>query len=176
MVKNFRKELMISILSIAGSLLAFGIIAYFLSNAISAEADKISSDRNSAQTRSELIDSLAQQKASSPDVKKFQQAINLILPQKDDLVNYQAWLDGLSRIHQVSINFEFTGNTVPSNGTEAGYIGFSMNANGQYADLTNFLRDVEFKDPRFTTKFDSLDIVRNADTYGASINGKIFFR
>lgn len=167
---------MMSVIFIAGSLLAFGIIAYFLSNAISAEADKISADRNSNQSRTELIEGLAEQKASSPDVKKYQQAINLILPQKDDLVNYQSWLDGLSRVHQVSINFQFTGNAVSSNNTEAGYIGFILNANGQYTNLTNFLRDVEFKDPRFMTKFDSLDLTRNGDTYGASINGKIFFR
>jgi len=176
MVKNFKRELIISIAFIAGSMLIFAAAAYFLSDAITTKAEKISSERSSIQNRSDLIEGLAEQKASSPEVKKFQQDINLILPQKDDLVNYQSWLDGLSRVYQVSINFQFVGDTVPSNGTDAGYIRFSLDSNGSYMSLTNFLRDVEFKAPRYMTKFDDFDLKRNGDTYSASVNGKIFFR
>ncbi len=167
---------MISISFIAGGMLIFGIAAYFLSDNITAKAQKISADRISIGNRSELIGGLAEQKASSPEVKKFQQDINLILPQKDDLVNYQSWLDGLSRAHQVSINFQFSGETVAAANSTPGYIKFTMNANGDYTGLTNFIKDVEYKDARFTTKFDDFDLKRSGNDYNISVDGKIYFR
>lgn len=176
MVKNFRRELMMSISFIAGSALIFGIAVYFLSDNITVKAQKISSDRASIGNRSELIGGLAEQKASSPEVKKFQQQINLILPVKDDLVNYQSWLDGLSRVHQVSINFQFSGETAAASNSSPGYIKFILNANGDYTGLTNFIKDVEYKDARFTTKFDTFDLKRSGNDYNISVDGKIYFR
>ncbi len=165
-----------SISFIAGGALIFGIAVYFLSDNITAKAQKISSDRSSIENRSELIGGLAEQKASSPEVKKFQQQINLILPVKDDLVNYQSWLDGLSRVHQVSINFQFSGETAAASNSSPGYIKFILNANGDYTGLTNFIKDVEYKDARFTTKFDTFDLKRSGNDYNISVDGKIYFR
>ena len=176
MVKNFRRELIISISLIAGSMLVFGMAVYFLTDAITTKAQKISSDRTSIGNRSELIGGLAEQKASSPEVKKFQQEINLILPVKDDLVNYQSWLDGLSRVHQVSINFQFSGETAAAADSSPGYIKFVLSANGDYTGLTNFIKDVEYKDARFTTKFDDFDLKRSGNEYNISVDGKIYFR
>ncbi|MBI4085003.1 MAG: hypothetical protein HY432_00650 [Candidatus Liptonbacteria bacterium] len=176
MVHNFRRELIIRISLIAGSLIAFAAIAYFLSGAIEGQAKKVSSDRTAINKRSQLIENLASQRITSEEVKKYQQAINLLLPQKDDLVNFSSWLDGLSRVRQISMNFSFSGEMVPSNDTSAGHIRFSLNANGEYANLMNFLRDIEAKAPRYTTVFDDFDLKRAGGNYSIIIGGRVFFR
>ncbi len=176
MAWNFRRELIVGIAFIAGSLLVFGVIGYFLSSVITAEAEKISQDRMAIQKHSQLIEGLANQKASSPEVKKYQQAIDLLLPQKDNLVNFSGWLDGLSRAHQVSANFSFNGDAVASDGQSAGYIRFVLNANGEYSDLISFLRDVELKAPQYTTSFDDFDMKRTGSNYNVVVSGRVFFR
>lgn len=177
MTENFHRKLIIEISLIAGGFLAFGIIAYFVSGMVAAEAQNISLDRNMIRNHSDLIEGLAKQKASSPEVEKFAQAIDLILPPKDQLVNFSSWLDSLSRAHNVSVNFNFSGETVQANGADAGYIRFTLNISGDYAGVTDFLRDVELKSPKYTISFDDFDLKRNgiAD-YRVITNGRVFFR
>ena len=162
---------------IGGGFLAFGIIAYFFSGAIAAEAEKISLDRNLIRNHSDLIEGLAKQKVSSPEVDKFTQAIDLILPSKDQLVNFSSWLESLSRAHNVSVNFNFSGETVPANNMDAGYIRFSLNVSGDYIGVNDFLRDIELKSPKYTVSFDDLDLKRNSATnYIVITNGRVFFK
>ncbi|MDO8664848.1 MAG: hypothetical protein Q7K44_04905 [Candidatus Liptonbacteria bacterium] len=177
MTENFHKKLIIGISLIAGGFLAFGIIAYFVSGMVAAEAQNISLDRNMIRNHSDLIEGLAKQKSISPEVEKFAQAIDLILPPKDQLVNFSSWLDSLSRARNVSVNFNFGGETVPANGTDAGYIRFTLNISGDYAGVTDFLRDIELKSPKYTISFDDFDLKRNGVTdYRIITNGRVFFR
>lgn len=177
MAENFRKKLLIGISLIVGGFLAFGAIAYFVSGILSAEAQKISLDRDTIRNHSDLIEGLAKQKSSSPEVEKFSQAVDLILPPKDQLVNLSGWLDSLSRARNVSVNFSFSGETVPVSGTNAGYIRFSLNISGDYANVIDFLRDIELKSPKYTVSFDTLDLKKNGVTnYIVITNGRVFFR
>ncbi len=177
MAENFRKKLFVGISLLVGGFLAFGVIAYFISGAIAAEAQRISSDRDMIRNHSDLIEGLAKQKSSSPEVEKFSQAIDLLLPPKDQLVNLSGWLDGLARAHNVSVNFNFSGETVPVNGTNAGYIRFSLNVSGDDTGVIDFLRDVELKSPKYTVSLDTLDLKKNSDTnYIVVTNGRVFFR
>lgn len=177
MAENFRRKLIIGISLIAGGFLAFGVIAYFVSTMITAKTQKVSLDRNMIRNNSDLIEGLAKQKSSSPEVEKFAQAIALILPQKDQLVNFSAWLDGLSRAHNVNVSFNFSGEAVPANDTDAGYIRFILNVSGDYAGVTDFLRDVELKSPKYTVSFDDFDLKKNSvANYRAITNGRVFFR
>ncbi len=176
MSENFRKDLIIGASFIASSFLVFAVAAYFLSNAITVQAQKVSDSKNAIRAHSDLIEGLANQKALSPDVKKFEQAINLILPSKDELVNFSKWLDGLSRAHSVNVSFSFNGDAVPSTGSNAGYIKFTLNISGGYANLADFVRDVELRSAKYTTSFDSFDLKRNDNSYTSVINGRVFFR
>lgn len=176
MVKNYRRELITGTAFIVGSFVAFAIAAYFLTDMIATEADKISAGRDAIQSRAALIQGLAEQKSRSLEVKRVEQNINLILPTKDDLVNYQSWLDGLSRARQISTNFYFSGETVLPTDASPGYIKFVLNADGTYSSLVDFLRDVEFKSPHYTTKLDNFDMRKNGETYTAIVNGRTFFR
>ena len=176
MADNFRRALTIGTSLIAGSFLIFGLSAYFISGAISAKADKISKDRNTIRSHSELIGGLAKQKATSPEIVRFEQAIALMLPPKDQLGNFSGWLDGLSRAHNINTNFNFTGETVSPTASDAGYIRFALSASGDYAGLMNFLRDIELKSPKYTVSLDDFDIKRSGNNYTVATNGRVFFR
>lgn len=176
MPRTFKKDLIIGVSFIVGSFLVFAIAVYFLSDAISVQAQKVSDSKNAIRAHSDLIEGLANQKAISPDVKKFEQAINLILPPKDELVNFSKWLDGLSRAHNVNVSFSFNGDAIPSTDTSAGYIKFTLNISGEYANVANFVSDVELKSAKYTVSFDSFDLKRNNSNYTSIINGRIFFR
>src|SRR3989344_2386433 len=160
---TFRRTFIIGASLIAGGFLIFTIFVYFVSGAITAEAEKISQNRDVIRNHSSLIEGLAKQKASSQEVKKFEQAINLILPPKDELVGLSDWLDGLSRAHNVGVSFNFSGDAVPAKDSDAGYIKFTMNASGSYSNIADFLRDVELKAPRYTISFDDFDLKKNGN-------------
>lgn len=176
MPETFKKNLIVGVSIIAGSFLIFATAIYFLSGAIAAQAQKVTDAKNAIRTHSDLIEGLASQKALSPDVKKYEQAINLILPPKDDLVNFSKWLDGLSRAHNVNVGFNFNGDAVPSTDSAAGYIKFGINVSGQYTNLTDFARDVELKSAQYTVSFDSFDLKRSDNNYTSIISGRVFFR
>lgn len=176
MPKTFKKDLIIGASFIAGSFLVFAVVAYFLSDAMTVQAQKVSDSKNAIRVHSDLIEGLANQKTLSPDVKKFEQAIYLILPQKDELVNFSKWLDGLSRAHNINVSFSFNGDAVPSTDSSAGYIKFALNISGEYANLVDFVRDVELRSAKYTVSFDSFDLKRNDSSYTSIINGRVFFR
>ena len=176
MSETFKKDLIIGVSFIVGSFLVFALTAYFLSGAISAQAKKVSDSKNAIRAHSDLIEELANQKALSPNVKKYEQAMNLIFPPKDELVNFSKWLDGLSRAHNVNVGFTFNGDAVTPTNSSASYIKFALNISGEYADLADFVRDVELKSAKYTVSFDSFDLKRNGDSYTAIINGRVFFR
>lgn len=176
MIENFRRTIIIGVSLIAGSFLIFWIVAYFGSGAITAQVEKIYNYKTAIKSHSDLIEELANQKASNPEMEKYDKAISVIFPTKDELVNLPAWLDGLARARNVNAVFSFGGEATQSKNGEAGYVGFTLNANGDYANLADFLRDVELTSPKYTISFDNFDLKRNAGNYGAAIGGKIFFR
>ncbi len=175
-MNKFRNSLLIGTSIIVSSFIVFGVAAYFFSEAITAEAEKISEDRATINRNNQLISGLAEQKTIDPEVQKFTRAINLLLPTKDDLVNFSSWLNGLSRVYNIGVNFSFNGDAVSPEGDVAGFIRFTLNASGNYSDLVNFLRDVEMKDPRYTVSFDGFDLKRSGGDYQAGVSGRVFFR
>lgn len=176
MVEHFRRTIIWGIASIIGSIIVSGSLVYWLSFKLNGEAADVASDRNIIRSNSQLIEGLANIKSAAPEIGKYKQALDALLPMKDELVNFSGWLDGLSRAHQVSENFSFQGNVVEASKTEAGYAGFSLNARGAYDNLISFLNDVESRAPRYLVSFDNFDLNREGAGYRISVRGRIFFR
>ena len=176
MIENFRRTVIVGTTSIVASIVVLGPLLYFLSGKVKGEAAHIASDRDIIHNNSKLIESLANSKSNAAEVGKYTRAFDALLPKEDQLVNFSGWLDGLSRAHQVSENFSFQGNVVESSNTEVGYAGFSLDASGAYDNLLSFLKDVEFKAPRYLVSFDNFDLKRRVSSYQVLIRGRIFFR
>ncbi len=176
MIENFRRTVIVGTSLIIGSIVIFSLILYWLSGKLYDETEQVSANRMFIKRHSELIGDLANLKTTTAEVQRYKQALDLFLPTKDELVNVSKWLDGISRAYQVNENFSFQGDaTVPSD-AEAGHIGFALDVNGGYDNLVNFLKDVEFKAPRYLTSFDDFDLKRAAGNYRILIHGRIFFR
>lgn len=173
---HFRKRMVLGVLSIAGSIAVFGALLYWISGVLSDQAAAIVAARSVVEQQAQLVASLAVLKTMKPEVDKYRQALDALLPVKDDLVNFPAWIDGLSRAHQVGDTFAFQSKAVAAGEAQAGSIGFSLDAQGTYGDLADFLKDVEFKAPRYLVTLDGITLKRNGSTYRASVQGTVFFR
>lgn len=176
MEAHFRKRITLGVLSIAGSVAAFGVLLYWMSGVLDSQTAKIVAARNAIEQQAQLVASLAALKTAKPEVEKYRQALDALLPVKDDLVNFPSWIDGLSRAHQAGATVAFKGKAVPAAENQAGSIGFSLDAQGIYGDLVDFLKDVEFKGPRYLVTLDNISIKRSGSAYHASVNGTVFFR
>ena len=173
---HFQKTVVLGAVSIAGSIAVFGAFLYWMSGVLGARVGEISAERSAVERQTQLIGSLAALKTMAPEVSKYKQAFDALLPAKDELVNFPEWLDGLSRAHQVSKTFSFRGDPIPASGSQAGSIGFALDARGAYNDLTDFLKDLEFKAPRYLVNFEDFDLKRDGSMYHISIQGRVFFR
>ena len=176
MVENFRRTIIWGIAFIVGSIIVSGLLVYWLFLKLNGEAANIASDRDTIHSNSQLIEGLASIKSMAAETGKYKQALDALLPAKDELVNFSGWLDGLSRAHQVSESFSFQGNAVESSKSEAGFVGFSLDASGAYGNLIDFLKDVELRAPRYLVGFDNVDLRRDGSGYRVSVRGRVFFR
>ncbi len=176
MVSHFKRDLIISFSIIAGSIAVFGTLFYFLSQDLYLQSGKISADRSIINQRAATIDSLNNLKKDAPNADVYLKAMNKLLVPQDQLFDFSRWLDGIARVRQVGMSFHFNGNIVSSQGNSPSYIAFSLDLNGGIQNLLDFLKDVEFRSPRFLVRIDNFDFTKNDRGYRILSNGRVFFK
>ena len=175
-MQNVRRTVWLNIGFIALISIVFGVALYFMDREFLFRAGSVYADRSIIQGQAWSVGMLAVLKQAAPEAKRYEERLRLLLPAKDELLDFPRRLDGVSRAHQVSQTFSFRGNAVSPQGNEPGYIGFTIDAVGSYTNVVNFFRELEVKSTRFLVSIDSLDISRSDPQYRARAEGKIFFR
>lgn len=176
MEKEFRKELWVFTGIMCGTLLIGGGLLVWMNQRIVEETKKISENRFAFMQYSRTIDLLAELKRAAPVVKSYQEKMNLLLPKKDDLVEFPRWIDGLSRVNKVSHNFAFQGSMVAAQEKEPGSMGFTLDVSGANENVRNFFRELELRSNRFLTSVDSFDLAESVEAVRVLARGRIFFR
>ncbi len=176
MPNHFRRELIVSLAIVGGSILIFASILYFLSEDLSFQAEKVVADRALINQRAAILGALADLKKDASQADIYKRAMDKILVLQDQLLDFPHWLDGLSRAHQVGLSFSFQGSQVPPQGETPGYIAFSLDLTGKLGDLIDFLKDVEFQSPRFLVSLDNVGLTKGDSAYRISSQGRVFFR
>lgn len=171
----FKKELIISLSIIFGSILLLGTAILFLSYDVAAQAEKVVSGRNSLLERANSLGVLAELKSGAIKAAVYRQAMNKILVTKDQLLDFRGWLDGLARGRNLTLSFSFRGETVPPSGDLPASIGFSLGVKGGLEDVLGFLKDIEFASPRFLLSLDDFSGKRDGLNYDFIGDGKVFF-
>lgn len=176
MQKEFKRQLLLFMGIIFGTLLVCGGFLLWLGQRIGEEAHNISASRFAFMQYSHTIDLLAELKRVAPLVKSYQEKMDLLLPKKDDLLEFSRWIDGVSRVNKVSASFAFQGSTVAAQDQGPGSIGFTLDVSGADENVRNFFRELELRSNRFLTSMDNFDLTEDAGTVRVLGRGKVFFR
>jgi len=143
---------------------------------LSGQADKIVADRALTSQKTTALASLAGLKKDMVQAEVYKRAMDKMLVTQDQLIDFPRWLDSLARARQVVFNFSFVGDSVKPQGNSPGYIGFNLDAEGRFDNLTAFMKDVELKAPGFLVSLDSIGLNVSGSGYRISSGGKVFFR
>ena len=173
---RFKKKIVISFSIIGVSIIGFGVAFYFLYVDLTAQTKKIYADRVAIAERANIIDSLSSLKRDSVEADTYRAAINQLLIPESQLLDFPRWIDGLARVRQVQSSFSFSGDQTQAAADAPGHISFSLGAQGSLPNIIDFLKDVEFRSPRFLVELDSIDATKNGVDYRVSTNGRVFFK
>lgn len=173
---HFKKEMIISVIIVLGSILVFGTSLYFLAKSLKADATHISNDRLVIAHNASMLGVLAELKRDASQADLYQKAIEKILVPRDRLLDFQRWLDGLRRVRQVDMNFAFVGSESAPTETFPGYISFSLDISGTLDNLTAFLKDIELQSTQFLVSLDTFDVSGSGSSYRIISRGRVFFK
>jgi hypothetical protein len=178
MKNGFGRMMWVSVGIIVGSFLVFGAALYWTIGDLDARLTEITSTRQTISSNTKAIQSLASLKEFAPQVQAYQDRINLLLPGKDDLLDFPHQIESLARLNHVATTFTFKSVPTPPTETEPGYIGFSLTVVGGYDGVQSFLRAFETQSSRFSVILDTFDVnsgVSDSD-YHLVTDGRVFFK
>ena len=117
---------------------------------------------------------LAQLKQEAPQADAYGQHIDLLLTGEEQLIDFQAWIQTMAKVHNVTLAEHFVGNQViPDEGP--GYIRFEMDGVGSLSNITAFLKEAELQASKFLIGIDGFTVTQNADAYQLSGRGLVYF-
>jgi len=175
MKSTFGKQWWTSVGIVLGTIIVASAALYFLSNDLTAQADKIMNDETALEKQTATVNALAHLKADAPQAAAYTAAMEKLLPMHDDLLGFPQWLTALGQSHHVSVSVAFQGGAIPATAATPGIDGFSMSANGASADLVSFLQDIE-SSSAFLLSIDSFSLTNGGANYGLTAQGKLFSR
>ncbi len=174
MLKDFRKYLIWNISILVAVFAVFGIAFYFLSDQISGFNRKITTNREVIAARSYAIDNLASLKNDEVQAQSIKKRIDILLPSKDEFLDFQKTLEGLARVRQVGVAFTSRGLTEKT-AASAGFVSFDLAVTGNLKNIRDFLNDAESNSPKFLVNFDGFDMSSSqGDNFRASASGRVF--
>lgn len=176
MEKSFKRELILGICLIAGSILAFLGVSSFLSGKLSEIATSITTSRFLLAKRAELLENLADIKKTSSEANTYKQKIDALLPTQEQLLNLPQALNGLASAHKVSFSFTFKGTPTVPQASSPGWIAFAMDSSGDLNSILLFLNDIEPRSTRFILSIDNFDLSKVDQGYHLVAQGKAYFQ
>lgn len=169
----FKNKLWVNIAIVV--LLAAGLstLLIFIGRNISKKTNQILTIRQELKSRLNAIQSLANLRQQSEQARANFNALQTLLPTKDDLVNIPKEFNELAKTNKIELGFSF-GNETATTDSEPGFTAFNLTLSGSYDNLVKFLKALEKN--RFSISFDSLDVTQDPQNqrFSALISGKIF--
>ncbi|MBI5221165.1 MAG: hypothetical protein HY978_05055 [Candidatus Liptonbacteria bacterium] len=176
MIKNLRRQLVWSLVIIAGSIALFGSAMLWLSASASDKAKIITLNRTLISRSSQSSETLAELKQNAPAAASYAKLLIGFLPPAEELLNFPRWLDGLARAQQVSLRVSFQGEPVPAREELPGFYRFSADMTGELDNILNLMTSVESRAPRYLVRFENFEYSQAGDQARITSQGKVYFR
>ncbi len=173
---GFRKRVTMNIAIIASSFLLFGILLWTINRSTAATVRDITAGRQVIAERAYTIENISKLKQQQPEAEVIRKKIDAILPRRDELISFQNFLEGLSRVHNVGVSFSFSGLPVEPVPGVPGSVPFSIALTGEPRDIANFLSAVELKSTKFLVNFNGVTLFADGGAYRADLKGNVYFR
>lgn len=172
----FKQPLWISFGIVFGAATVAGVAIYFLSGDITAQADKIISDKTLVTRQAAVVGILASLKSDAPKAAQYSAAMKKLLPTHDELIGFSPWLNALGQTHNVSVAFSFRGDNAGATASSLGTDGFSLSVTGSSKDILSFLQDIETRAQSFLLSIDSFEFGQSDSGYRLNAQGRLFSR
>ena len=176
MEKTFKKDILIGLAVIFGSLLLATGALFWLSRDINDRVGKIIDKRGLITQQTGLADTIATLKTGKAEADRYLSALGSLVPQKDDLFTFPKWVDGFSKNYGIGMNFAFSGGeTEPSEDT-LGFAPFTLTLSGPLNRIQVFLTDLESRANQFLVGIDSYSVRPSGEEYSVSVAGKVYYK
>ncbi len=176
MTHSVKRPLLVSFGMVAVAVGAATYGLYYFSNDITAQTDKIVSDKTLLAQQTAAVSILARLKSDAPQAAVYAAAMDKLLPTHDGLIGFQQWLLDRGRADNVAVSFSYRGNNTPASPGNAGSDGFSLIVDGGGSAIMAFLGDIETKADAYLLSVDSFTLTSNGSSYELSIQGRVFSR
>lgn len=163
----FLKQISISLTVI----LLLAALLLLIGRDISLKTANIKQQRQDFSLRSQALNSLAFLRSEAERSKNILKAIQDLLPQSDQLINFPKSLEGLAKNNQLSFGFSFNSET-PAEENKPAINAFTLNLSGQYNNFLNFLKAVERS--QYFVAFDFLDLNKKGADFEIIMKGRVF--
>ena len=175
MTREFKKELLVGLGIIVASLVGFFIIFGQLEDKLASLSTSVSAAQANINHKAQLLADLAELKRNSGTANELKRKMESLLPERDQLYNYQKYLENLAVPRK--LNFNFQGEPVASTPTAPGSAAFNLDISRSIDRILLFMRDAEQKTTRNIMSVENFDLVKSdSDTYRLQISGKAYFR
>lgn len=175
-MKFLLQPLVVSSAIIIAVIVGFTLIFNWQISNLDSQTAQVASQKADLQKKIALLSSLGDLKSQSAVAAQDQQEMDLMLPTSDQLLDFPNWLDGLSRINNVSMNFAFQGNQTPPAQSAPGSISFNLSLGGKFTDIINFMNAMEISLPRYMINFQKINLNQVGSNVQVSVDGQLFFR
>lgn len=177
MKSDFKKELIVGLGIILVSLVGFFVIFGQLENKLETLSASVGSAQININHKAQLLADLAELKRNSGRANEYKRKMESLLPERDQLYNYQRYLENLAVPRKLNFNFTFQGEPVASTPTTPGSALFTLDISGNIDGILMFMRDAEIGTTRNIMSVENFDLARDAgDVYRLQLSGKTFFR
>jgi len=175
MTKGFRREILVSILVIVGSVCAFGIYFWRVSGTLRGSADSVLSLNQTIVDQAQLSQVIVNLKRDESEADRSQARMDAVIPDEEQLLDFRSWTKNQATVHNLSASIEFKDRGKFRGGSDIMFQNASMNFDGTIDNFISFLKELEMGADRFLVGFDTFDVSRSASGYRLGGGAKIFF-
>lgn len=177
MTSDFKKELMIGLGIIVASLVVFFIVFSQLEGRLDTLSASVSAAQANINHKAQLLADLAELKRNSGSANEYKRKMEALLPERDQLYNYQRYLENLAVPRKLNFNFVFQGEPVASTPTAPGSAAFNLDISGSIDGILMFMKDAEIGTTRNIMSIENFDLTRDSsNVYRLQLAGKTYFR
>lgn len=172
MSKEFKRKLLIQIVTAAVLLSAVSVVLFYLGKRISAVAGKIYSARTENALLNSEVTQISNLRNQEDQAQQYSSKLSSALPTKSNVIVLSNVVSAIAVKDGVNAGFRF-GSEGQKSSNNLNYVEFEISVQGQYDNIAKFITDAE--NSGYYLTIDNLSLVEGNGGLDGVINGKAYF-